>query len=188
MNYYSEHSDEYISNTIGLDMSLFYPMLLKSIPQGGTILDVGFGSGRDSIYFDKHGYDVYSIDTCDSFVNHLKKYKIGHVYKKSVLEIDYKNKFDGIWANAALVNLNKVEIKDALIKLRDALKPNGVIYASFKYGTSEGYDELGRYNTYLNESQMVEMLSGTQLFFKDMRIAKDTTRKLNWLDVVLRKE
>ena len=35
---------------------------------------------------------------------------------------------------------------------------------------------------------MVEMLSGTQLFFKDMRIAKDTTRELNWLDVVLRKE
>lgn len=189
MSYYSEHSDEYIDNTINIDMREFYPMILKHISVGGSILDVGFGSGRDSIYFKKHGYTVYAIDPCEEFVEHLKKYDLKHVFQKSVLEIDYVDKFDAVWASASLLHLNKDEMKEALIKLRNAVKTNGIIFVSFKYGTFEGLDELGRYVKYINDETLLDILSGTNLYFKDKRLVDDKTRKdLKWIDIVLKKE
>ena len=53
-------------------------------------------------------------------------------------EINFKNKFDGIWASASLLHVPTDEIKDVLKSLKDALKENGILYASFKYGDFEG--------------------------------------------------
>ena len=35
---------------------------LNNIPKGGSILDLGCGSGRDSIEFIKQGYNVTAVD------------------------------------------------------------------------------------------------------------------------------
>ena len=50
-NYYDINAKEYIESTINCDMSLHYQKFLKYLPKTGKILDVGFGSGRDMIYF-----------------------------------------------------------------------------------------------------------------------------------------
>ncbi len=46
---------DYIMRTINVDNSDYYKVFLKYIPEGGTILDVGCGSGRDSYHFKKDG-------------------------------------------------------------------------------------------------------------------------------------
>lgn len=69
--YYSEHSSEYIASTIGIDMSPVYA-LFEPLLNGKRILDVGFGSGRDMLYFKSKGYEVFGIDTESAFVEHAK--------------------------------------------------------------------------------------------------------------------
>ena len=71
-NYYKENKDEFINNTINCDMSFHYNMFEKYLNDDAkTILAIGFGSGRDSLYFSEK-YEVYSIDPVEEFCEHAK--------------------------------------------------------------------------------------------------------------------
>ena len=51
-NYYKDNKEEFISSTINCDMSFHYNLFEKYLPDlSKIILDIGFGSGRDSLYF-----------------------------------------------------------------------------------------------------------------------------------------
>ncbi|MCB6367322.1 SAM-dependent methyltransferase, partial [Intestinibacillus massiliensis] len=62
LEYYEQHALEFCENTINADMSNQYKMFLAYIPQGGLILDLGCGSGRDTKAFQELGYDVAAMD------------------------------------------------------------------------------------------------------------------------------
>lgn len=53
-------------------------------------------------------------------------------------EFDDRNQYDGIWACASILHLSREKLPDIFHKMHQALKTNGIIYASFKYGTFEG--------------------------------------------------
>ena len=65
-------------------------------------------------------------------------------------ELSGVEKYDGIWACASILHLEKGDLPDVLQKMANALKTGGVIYTSFKYGDFEG-ERNGRYFTYLTE-------------------------------------
>ena len=94
-NYYDVNSKEYIENTINCDMKMHYQKFLKYLPEKGKILDIGFGSGRDMIYFKSLGYEVYGIDTSIEFVNNMKL-KGFNVKEEVVEQINDDNIYDGI--------------------------------------------------------------------------------------------
>ncbi|MCF0112982.1 MAG: class I SAM-dependent methyltransferase [Bacilli bacterium] len=153
--YYQEHAYDYIQQTMELDMSPFYAAFESRVKEGGVILDVGCGSGRDSLHF-KERYQVYAIDTCPAFVEHAKELGV-QADVLSVLDLDIKDKFDGIWACASLLHLKRNEIKKAFSILCDSLKKSGTLYASFKYGTYEGL-RGGRHYTDFTEETIREVI------------------------------
>jgi len=51
LDYYNQHSKEFIDNTLNVDMTSLYVKFLPLLPPGGKILDVGCGSGRDALAF-----------------------------------------------------------------------------------------------------------------------------------------
>ena len=51
MNYYNKHAKEYINKTKDVDMKEYYEVFESYLKPNSKILDVGFGSGRDSLYF-----------------------------------------------------------------------------------------------------------------------------------------
>ena len=48
------------------------------------ILDIGFGSGRDSLYFKNKGFNVYSIDNVKEFCDYAKSLGLDNVYCISI--------------------------------------------------------------------------------------------------------
>ena len=72
MNYYDKHAKEYIINTKDVDMKEYYEVFESYLKPNSKILDVGFGSGRDSLYFKNKGYIVYSIDPIKEFFDNGK--------------------------------------------------------------------------------------------------------------------
>jgi len=62
IEYYNNNAEKYYKNTVEVDMSPLYKEFLKHIKENGHILDAGCGSGRDSLYFLKQGYEVTAID------------------------------------------------------------------------------------------------------------------------------
>ncbi len=135
--YYESNAESYIERTFSLDMSSSRDFFLRLIPPGGCILDVGFGSGRDSLCFKEAGYKVLGIDVVPSFVEHARKLGL-EAKEENVLDMGYKGLFDGVYASASLLHLKEAELERALTKIKESLKEGGVLYASFKYGDFAG--------------------------------------------------
>ena len=60
--YYNTNAKIYFESTIAADVSPLREKFLYLIPEGGHILDLGCGSGRDSKAFRDMGYHVSAID------------------------------------------------------------------------------------------------------------------------------
>ena len=57
--------------------------------------------------------------------------------------------YDGVWASACLLHVPREDLTGILTRIRRALKPGGVFYASFKIGEGDdGRDTLDRYYNY----------------------------------------
>jgi 2-polyprenyl-3-methyl-5-hydroxy-6-metoxy-1,4-benzoquinol methylase len=121
---------------------------LKYIAPGGKILDAGCGSGRDSLYFIKHGYKVVSIDASEEMVRLSSKLTGQQTLLMKFEDVDFKDEFDGIWACASLLHVPKAKIKSVMTKLAQALKENGIFFGSFKYGEGEEYRGERLFNFY----------------------------------------
>lgn len=59
-------------------------------------------------------------------------------------EFDETEEYDGVWASASL-HVPRVELPDCISRLVRALKPGGVMYMSFKHGSSERFAPEGRF-------------------------------------------
>ena len=187
-SYYKVNKDEFINSTINCDMSFHYNMFEKYLRDGAkTILDIGFGSGRDSLYFSKK-YEVYSIDPEEEFCNHAVELGLKNVYCKRVQDIEYLDMFDGIWACASLLHIPTYEMVDVLNKCYLALKENGVMYCSFKHGEFEG-ERSGRFFLDLIEERFRQFVEKTNFKILEVCITEDvrTDRTERWLNVILRK-
>ena len=120
----------------------------------------------------------------------------GHFYTaantikwKSFYEVDEYETYDGIWACASLLHCERTRLKEVIGKLLSALKPNGVLYMSFKYGDSDR-EKDGRHFTDLNEHQAEELLSqfkNISLVQQWITIDKRPDRTEKWLNIILKK-
>ena len=187
-NYYKDNKDEFINNTINCDMSFQYDFFEKYLDKNTkTILDIGFGSGRDSLYFSKK-YEVYSIDPIEEFCEHAKSLGLSNVYCMRVQDMDYTNMFDGIWACASLLHIPTYEMVDVLNRCYNALKDNGIMYCSFKHGEYEG-ERKGRYFLDLIEERFRQFVEKTKFEILEVCITEDVRpdRTERWLNVVMKK-
>lgn len=186
VDYYSNHADEFIETTISCDMSVQYDLFRKYVKDKSKILDVGFGSARDMLYFKSIGFDVYGIDACEEFVKRATNMGLNAKLVK-VEDITYINEFDGIWACASLLHCE--DLVRALNKCYDALKDNGIMYVSFKYGDFKGIRKE-RYFIDLDEESIKEVISNTCFNFVDCLLTSDVRPNRSnekWLNVILRK-
>ena len=191
LEYYNKNSNEYYDMTVTSDMKNIYDKFLNEIPKESSILDLGCGSGRDSLHFIKKGYSVTALDGSAELAklasNLIKKEVIVCTFQA----IELAEKFDGIWACASLLHLNKEDLKDVLNKLYKNLKDNGYFYLSFKYGDNEYIDEKNRYfNCFTEESIKAFIENNTNFKIVDTIDSEDSLGRVNdvkWLNIFCRK-
>ena len=132
---------------------------LSYIPKASNILDLGCGSGRDSLEFIKKGYNVTSVDGSKELSLAASKIIGKEVICSRFEDLKLKESFDGVWACASLLHVNKDNILDVIKNISSNLKANGVFYMSFKYGDNEYIDEKGRYFNCYTEKTFSELIS-----------------------------
>ncbi|WP_416796452.1 class I SAM-dependent methyltransferase [Ciceribacter azotifigens] len=118
---------------------------LGGLASGARILELGCGAGDDSATMLARGFDVVPTDgsAAMAFQAEMRLRRPVRVMRFS--ELDEISLYDGIWANACLLHVPLAELPRILGKIRRALRPAGLFYASFKAGQGEGYDQFGRY-------------------------------------------
>ncbi len=135
VDYYNKNAVSFFESTVNADMSLWRDKFESYLPNGGKILDAGCGSGRDSLAFLRHGLEVVAFDAASEMCRMASELLNMEVKQMRFEDVDFENEFEGIWACASLLHVPMEGFPDVLRRLRNALKPNGILYVSFKYGT-----------------------------------------------------
>lgn len=189
LNYYDKNADTFIEGTIAVDFKETQDTFLKYL-KGKSILDFGCGSGRDTKYFLDLGYDVEASDGSKEMCIRASEYTGIDVKQMLFQELDEDNKYDGIWACSSILHLSKEELKPVLIKMIKALKDNGVIYTSFKYGDFEG-ERNGRYFSNFTLEEFEEYIKDiTNIKIEHYWISLDVRPgrgEEKWLNLILQK-
>lgn len=124
---------------------------LAVLPENAEILELGCGNGRDSGLMLERGYKVTPTDGTPELAAVAAR-RLGVDVPVLLFEdIDGIEAFDGIWAHACLLHVQRPELPDILARIHRALRPGGVFYASYKSGGEEGRDSFGRYYNYPSE-------------------------------------
>jgi 2-polyprenyl-3-methyl-5-hydroxy-6-metoxy-1,4-benzoquinol methylase len=146
LRYYEENAESFGKSTLNADMSDARGRFLELLPSHASVLDFGCGSGRDAKAFKDLGYRVEACDGSEELCLLASEWAGIPVRTMLFQDLSEVSRYDGIWACASILHLNKEELKDVLFKIARALKPDGILYTSFKYGTFEGIRN-GRYFT-----------------------------------------
>ena len=190
LNYYNINAEDFSETTKNVNFLKLQQIFTKQLSPNASILDFGCGSGRDSKYFLDHGYHVTATDGAEEICKIATDYTGIKVKQMLFEELDDRNKYDGIWACASILHISKEKLPDIFQKMHQALKENGIIYTSFKYGTFEG-ERNGRYFTDFTEEMFVEFTKQIWgLKIEKMWITGDVREGRGderWLNILLRK-
>ena len=197
LEYYDRNSGRFTADTANVEFTQIQDLFLGYLSPGARILDFGCGSGRDSRYFLSKGFEVEACDGSQEMVRIASESTGIEVRKMLFEELAEVDRYDGIFACASILHVPYAQLGDILAKTERALKDNGILYASFKYGTFEGMRN-GRYFTDMTMERLENCLkaaavenSGRELRVIESRITGDVRPGRGnemWLNVILKKE
>ena len=190
LSYYNTHAQDFVQGTVGVDFHITQDRFLAQLPAGAKILDFGCGSGRDTKYFLERGFAVEATDGSAELCKLASEHTGISVKQMLFDELDAVAKYDGIWACASILHLAWKDLVVVMQIMVRAVKGEGVIYTSFKYGQFTG-ERNGRFFTDLDEeglARLLEEVGGLEV--KELWITGDVRPgrgEEKWLNVLLKK-
>ena len=188
LDYYNQHTADFVNTTQNVDFHEIQEPFLSFLPAKAKILDFGCGSGRDTKYFIDNGYEVDAMDGSKELCKAATKYTGIQVQYMLFENFNDSNIYDGIWACASILHLSKSDLFRVFHKMNKALKENGIIYTSFKYGEFEG-ERNERYFTDFTEDSLKEfILQIPQLQIKEIWTTGDVREGRGderWLNILI---
>ena len=190
LTYYDTYADEFYKSTVTVEFTTIQEHFLAKLQKDSYILDFGCGSGRDTKYFIEQGYGVDAVDGSKELCKLASEHtgiEVKNMFFQELAEVD---KYDGIWACSSILHLPIDELTIVMRKMVVALKENGVIYTSFKYGTFAG-ERNGRFFTDMTEVTFAEFIREIE----DLEVEEQWTTldvrpgrgEEKWLNLILRK-
>lgn len=190
IQYYNDYAEQFIATTVNVEFHHMQNRFLDKLKAEAYILDFGCGSGRDTKCFLEQGYQVDAIDGSKELckmASELTGIQVKHMYFQELSEVE---KYDGIWACSSILHLDHNDLEEVMKKMACAVKTNGIIYTSFKYGTFSG-ERNGRYFTDMTKETFNELLQKIpglnieeQWITSDVRPGRGEEK---WLNLILRK-
>ena len=169
LEHYDQHAEDFWEGTKDHDVSQNIEALLKYIEGKPpfTILDFGCGPGRDLKTFSERGHVAIGLEGSARLAEMARAYSGCEVWEQDFLKLDLPaNRFDGVFANAALFHVPSLELSRVLRELHATLKPRGVFFSSNPHGGNEegwqgqrygAYHDLETWRRYVSAAGFVEL-------------------------------
>lgn len=147
-------------------------LFARTLRPGARILELGCGGGQDSEAMLARGFDLFPTDGSPELAQQAEQ-RLGRPVGVLLFEqLDEVEAYDGIWAHACLLHAPRPALPGIIDRIHDALRPGGILYASFKAGEAEGRDGLGRYFNYLSTDEL-QLAFGEKPRWQSLRIEED---------------
>lgn len=190
-SFYAENADELAKQYNSLAATKVHQVWRKYWPSvGDNVLDIGAGSGRDSLWFTRLGCHVVACEPCKELL------VLGSAHTgKEVVWLDDRlpdlrqlsklnTKFDVILVSAVWMHIPSNLRKKALNALVNHLKNSGVIVISLRHGLFND----GRESYSVSVEELTEQASDFNLALVDVFNGEDIQHRqgVRWQTVVLR--
>lgn len=166
-----------------------YGKFQKYLPSG-KIIDLGCGSGRDSLWFLGNGYYYVGVDISKAMIKLASAKNPKALFlNQSFYDLNFPpQSFDGFWSACSLLHIPKTKIKLILQKIKALLKPGGVGFIAIKAGVGEKmveWQQSGqkRHFVYYLQDEFAEILRGAG--FKILEMSKRPPKDKNQQDTFL---
>lgn len=188
LDFYAANAATYVTDgAVNPRLAAFLALL----PPGGRVLELGTGSGADAGAMLAAGFDVDPTDGSLELAAEAEK-RLGRPVRHLLFQaLDAEAEYDGIYASATLLHARRSEMPEVIARLCRALKPGGVLWASFKGGGAAGLDSLGRYYNYLDAGELRALWSGagwTGLAIESWQGSGYDRQPTEWHAVTVRKQ
>ncbi|OGY78933.1 MAG: hypothetical protein A3B74_03510 [Candidatus Kerfeldbacteria bacterium RIFCSPHIGHO2_02_FULL_42_14] len=139
---------------------------IDSVKQIGTrVIDVGSGSGNESMRFKEAGLDPVCVDISPAMVEECKKKGLdAHVMDFYRLNFPDES-FAGSWMSFSLLHVPKSESESVIKEINRILVKNGIYYVSLFEGEGEGFRKedvkkfgAERYFSYYKQDELERIL------------------------------
>ena len=192
-DFYNDKAISFFNDTVNADLSTVYQEFLPLLNHGSHILDAGCGSGRDTSFFIKQGFQVTAFDASEALVIKASKHTGIDVTLNTFDSFQSEPPqllFDAVWACASLLHVPSGKISISFANLAKQLKAGGIFYCSFKYGNND-IERNGRYFTNADEQRLSNFIKNTGLVINKTWVTLDVRPERQdekWLNAILIKE
>jgi 2-polyprenyl-3-methyl-5-hydroxy-6-metoxy-1,4-benzoquinol methylase len=110
--------------------------LVQCLPRGGSVLEIGSGSGRDADFVESLGAAVRRTDATQAFLDLMaERGKAADLL--NVMTDELGGPYDAVLAMAVLIHVDREQIDAVLHKIHTALKPGGAFLVAMRKGEGE---------------------------------------------------
>lgn len=156
--YYDANAAGFVADTANVEFGALQREFARRLPEGGRVLDLGCGSGRDSLAFLRAGFAVDALDGSEQMVKAASGLTGLPVAHATFSDYEPQGPYDGIWACSSLLHAPAAELAGVIAKYARALAPGGTFYLSFKLGSHNGM-RGGRWFTDLEEPALRALIA-----------------------------
>ena len=158
IGYYDTNATRFVADTADIEFGALQREFIRRLPKGGRVLDLGCGSGRDSLAFLRAGLAVDAVDGSAQMAKAASELTGLPVIHATFSDYEPKGPYDGIWACSSLLHVPAVKLAGVISKYARALAPGGTFYLSFKLGANDGMRN-GRWFTDLDEPALRTLIA-----------------------------
>jgi SAM-dependent methyltransferase len=157
---------------------------------GGRTADIGCGSGREVAFLAGNGFDAIGYDASDALLEQARLRYPKLAFRAASLPAlaDLAdNSLDNVLCETVIMHLPRTLIAPAVRRLLAVLKPNGILYLSWRVtdGTDQR-DGMGRLYTAFDGNLVREALAGAVVLLDDEPVSLSSGKKIH--RVVARKQ
>ncbi|MBT3256123.1 MAG: class I SAM-dependent methyltransferase [Deltaproteobacteria bacterium] len=137
-DYYQENYLRYYDETVSIDPASFLSPLVRCLPPGGTILDVGCGSGRDMCWLKDRGFRPEGFEWSGGLAA-LARAHSGCPVREGDFEVYGFTgmDMDAILLVGAMVHVPHERFQEVFSNILRALKPRGHVLLTLKEGNQD---------------------------------------------------
>lgn len=159
---------------------------------GARLLEVGAGTGQDSVYFQGEGLTVVAADLSPVMVEHCRAKGV-EAHVMDFLHVDFPaGSFDAVFAMNCLLHVPNHDLPEVLATIRAVLRPGGLFFVGVYGGneSAEGPIEDDehvppRFFSWRTDEQLLDFATGARFDVVDFH-AVDTGHRGRFQSLTLR--
>lgn len=193
LKFYDDNAEKLIRQYDNATVEQLHKLFQKYINTHDTVLDIGFGSGRDLKVIQSITPNIFGFDACDKFIQNMAKNGLEDRVSKGILpniDIDVfpiiVEKVDVVISIAVFMHLSILEMELSIENIKKILVNNGIVIISYSL---ERKIKDERHFEPLNKEIMTKLFKKAGFNVIDGFINEDVmNRDIKWVTQVFKNE